>query len=367
MASANRHLVRRWWDDQGDYFWLTEFLRMRGLLARFKFTVGLTGMVTGAASLLLLSEELNEPQVLGQGLVVGIAVFGIGWALYWWLCQWPSRRASTVLIVLCDACVIISCAVHAGSLTSLAPVPVFAVTGGYIVFFHCARLCSVHTAAATVTVCVLAVCIALSGQPDALAVAVSRAAYVWLPSVGLMPFMQFGFWLLRNSSVDSLNDTLTGVANRRGLENYLAQRQTPMVSGDPLCAFAIDVDRFKQVNDRYGHVIGDEVLARTAGQIRGCVRRSAVVARTGGEEFIVLDQLPLDAAAQVAERIRVAVQVPDDPQVTVSIGVAASWLAAHTEFAALYARADEAMYLAKCRGGNQVVLDATHRLPSQPR
>jgi diguanylate cyclase (GGDEF)-like protein len=123
-----------------------------------------------------------------------------------------------------------------------------------------------------------------------------------------------------------------------------------------LCVFVIDLDGFKNINDIYGHKIGDTVIARTAEQIRVAVGPSAFVARTGGEEFVVLDLLTLQAAAGIAENIRAAIEAPETPKATASIGVAAGAIDTVAAFEAIHACADETMYAAKRNGGNRIAL-----------
>jgi diguanylate cyclase (GGDEF)-like protein len=152
-------------------------------------------------------------------------------------------------------------------------------------------------------------------------VAISKALIALTVTVGVLPFVQFGFWLVRSNSVESLTDPLTELANRRGLVNYLARRIDRFVSSpDPLCALVIDPDGFKNINDEHGHHVGDAVIVRTGRQIRAQVGPSAFVARTGGEEFVVVDLLPLHAAVAMAERIRAAIEAPATPNTTASIG-----------------------------------------------
>ena len=167
-----------------------------------------------------------------------------------------------------------------------------------------------------------------------------------------------------------LTDVLTGWHNRRYLQSRirealaLARRE-----GHPIICLMIDVDHFKNVNDRYGHPAGDEVLREVARRIGLKVRASDVSARYGGEEFVVL--LPSTTLAQgeaFAERVRCA--VAERPvargggalQVTVSIGVADCHPGKVKEDLALLAerllgRADAALYAAKEGGRNTVAVD----------
>lgn len=134
------------------------------------------------------------------------------------------------------------------------------------------------------------------------------------------------------------------------------KRLNVTASTDPhLSALLIDVDGFKTVNDTLGHAVGDEVLIRTARSIRKSVRNDAIVARWGGEEFLMVDRMATDQAAVVAERIRAAVSATGDPTVTVSIGVA-TCRPSESDLREVIEAADAAMYDAKATGGNRVVL-----------
>ncbi|HET7786632.1 MAG TPA: diguanylate cyclase [Myxococcales bacterium] len=157
-------------------------------------------------------------------------------------------------------------------------------------------------------------------------------------------------------------DGLTGLSNRRHFL-LLGQRvfETARRYGQPLSALILDVDRFKQVNDRYGHGVGDEVLRGVAERITACLRAADLLARYGGEEFALLLPMTqiLSAQGLLADRIRRAVS--EDPivtavgpvSVTVSIGV--STLAANTAtLEQLLMEADERMYEAKGAGRNRV-------------
>jgi diguanylate cyclase (GGDEF)-like protein len=158
-------------------------------------------------------------------------------------------------------------------------------------------------------------------------------------------------------------DELTRLPNRRHL---LALAETRLAHArrrhEPLSVLALDVDRFKSINDTHGHHAGDVVLARVAQAVRGALRSGDTVGRTGGEEFLAL--LPgadRECALAVAERLRGAVEalewsdVAADLHVTVSVGVAER-AAAEDTFAAVARRADDSLYRAKEGGRNRVEL-----------
>jgi two-component system cell cycle response regulator len=163
-----------------------------------------------------------------------------------------------------------------------------------------------------------------------------------------------------------LFDALTGLNNRRFMENHLATMlDNARVRRAPLTLMILDIDHFKRVNDTYGHDCGDEVLKSFADRLRGIVRGGDLLCRLGGEEFvIVMPGVNVHAAARIAERARLAIQqeqfVIDKSgrmiPVTVSIGLAER--DAEGDAGSLYRRADRALYRAKEEGRNRVSADA---------
>lgn len=160
----------------------------------------------------------------------------------------------------------------------------------------------------------------------------------------------------------ALNDPLTGLANRRHLsELFRREVARQKRDGKPLALLVIDIDLFKAVNDRYGHLVGDACLKRVTTAIESCLRNTDIAARFGGEEFIVvLPETDLSGARIAAERLRRAVeettiQVADAAlHVTVSIGVAILQRDERADFDLLLESADHAMYRAKELGRNRV-------------
>jgi diguanylate cyclase (GGDEF)-like protein len=150
-------------------------------------------------------------------------------------------------------------------------------------------------------------------------------------------------------------DPLTGLANRRGCEKSIAgEISRAERERKPLSCIMLDIDRFKQVNDTMGHQAGDQVLRELSDMLRQSVRAYDIVARWGGEEFLViLPGADLEAARQLAERIRVGVQKLPTRSVTISAGAAE--FDADYDFEATLRTADRRMYEAKAAGRNCVV------------
>lgn len=150
-------------------------------------------------------------------------------------------------------------------------------------------------------------------------------------------------------------DPLTGLKNRRSLEALLEKWTLEAASGLDLALLAIDIDFFKRVNDTYGHQMGDAVLQELAWKLEAETGEMGIVARLGGEEFvIVLPGIGLPAALQMAEGLRSRLEGADwlHVPITVSIGLAA--FTAGDTADTLFERADKALYAAKNAGRNRV-------------
>ena len=151
-------------------------------------------------------------------------------------------------------------------------------------------------------------------------------------------------------------DSLTQVLNRRGLERKLRTRTTPAI------VLALDLDHFKRLNDTYGHPAGDAVLREVARVLQGQGREGDLVARFGGEEFmLVLNTTSADAGYRIAERLRTHLarhpfHLPNGitERVTASLGVAL-WTPPKMAFDTAYQQADQALYAAKQAGRNRVI------------
>jgi diguanylate cyclase len=171
---------------------------------------------------------------------------------------------------------------------------------------------------------------------------------------------------LEDARRDAETDALTGLSNRRAFDLRLASlAHEAAESGAPLTLILIDIDRFKSVNDRFGHPVGDALLRRTASTLSATLCEHGPAARFGGEEFAVLlpgmrgaeafkmaEQLRLAVAAQTFALRTTGTRLGD---VTVSLGLA--MLRPHEDGAGLIERADAALYRAKQEGRNRCCVD----------
>jgi len=158
----------------------------------------------------------------------------------------------------------------------------------------------------------------------------------------------------------AMTDSLTGLLNRQAFEILFRQALLDVDRhGKPLAAILFDIDLFKNINDKHGHLAGDQVLHTIGELARKAVRENDIVTRWGGEEFmILLRDCPLEVACKVAENLRAAIEAHDfmisldSEPVTVSLGVA-EYALQETQ-SSFFLRADRALYVAKIGGRNRM-------------
>lgn len=160
------------------------------------------------------------------------------------------------------------------------------------------------------------------------------------------------------------HDPLTGVLNRSGLESRYAT--SVLRSSDPSAFILVDLDRFKPVNDTYGHYVGDQLLQYVAGRLTRTIRGEATIARIGGDEFVahVAGVESVDQARAIGERIRRALAatfVVSDHKVNVSGSIGVAFLAEPVPIELALQASDRASYHAKHNGGDRVVVVAVER------
>ncbi len=176
---------------------------------------------------------------------------------------------------------------------------------------------------------------------------------------------------LRNLAIAELRaatDSLTGLPNKRAagqtLKRMLAQASRTLT---PLSLIQLDLDHFKEINDRFGHPVGDQALASVGAAIRSVLRESDYAGRVGGEEFaIMLPNTALDGAIEVAEKIRAAIAAINlagaDVRISASVGIA-GYPDHATGTERLERLADSALYVAKRRGRDRIEIAAPQEEP----
>lgn len=164
--------------------------------------------------------------------------------------------------------------------------------------------------------------------------------------------------------IAAITDHLTGIYNRAFLTDHLDREfANSRRHGHPFTCLLVDIDHFKAINDQHGHLVGDVVIRHTAQVMAAVVRKGDMLARFGGEEFVVLlTNTSAREGAVLADSLRAAVEAavhrhgPLNLQVTISVGVADTVYDETMSESDLIGHADEALYAAKRRGRNRVVI-----------
>jgi diguanylate cyclase (GGDEF)-like protein len=352
---ARVNAMRSWWH-QGDQFdWLTLYLNTRGI--RLIWRAMITTVIAAIAVIPVLelisptlphypAARIVAPIVSGFGMMVALS----------WLVHWPNRGRSLLFSRTGSACIAAACLIQGDARLGLLGCSAFAVLGGYIALFHSAHDMVINFVIALATAAVLAA--RLIGYYDA----VAAGCGFLLVLVSNVAFPVSVQWLVHALGSDlrrSSRDTLTGLLTRRTFYQstyslLVRRREGPSYLGVAM----IDLDNFKRLNDTYGHSTGDQVLVAVGGALRLASPPTSMIARFGGEEFVIADTFPAGDLHDVAEKLRAAVAAVRYP-ITASVGIASTALGADFHPAErgltddLVRLADTAMYAAKHAGGNQ--------------
>ncbi len=360
-------LVGEWWNAPVDYAAQVQYFAKRSMADAIRVMIGVGNGVTVVVSLAILLPWASSGGFASQLIVALFAVLTMCWAGIWCSRPWPSRPMSLAFVISCDVGIAIVALHDPTWLSGLFGFNAFAAISVYLLFFDGPKVLSLHMFGMLVTTTVFALSMGAAVHVDGVVFATSTLAAV-SPVVATPLGIQFGIWTLRNDANDSVTDPLTGLLNRRGLHLHFGELLRDHPGGGHLVVMVVDLDRFKDINDTFGHATGDDVLIRTARRIESAVRGSALVARVGGEEFIVIDITEPGDTQRITERVRSTIAAPaDHAPVTASIGVTRAALATFTAPAAdpvalldtIIGTADHAMLEAKRNGGNTTI----HRPP----
>ncbi|WP_225729096.1 MULTISPECIES: sensor domain-containing diguanylate cyclase [unclassified Nocardia] len=349
-------LLRAWWGEGVDYRWVVGAIESRSALGVLKFAIGLCGVVTPIMSVLIAVSPAGPENSVARTTLWLLALAGLVWGLRWWVLPWPGEAESLLLIASADLCVTAVSVLSPGLVVRSVGMVQLLIVGVYVSAFHSPKVLAAHTLWSIATAVTVSVPLLTGGDATSAAIMLLGMAM----AVVVPPGLQFCYWVLRS---DMLSDPLTQLWNRRGLD-YHSAILLGRPGALPICVIMVDLDRFKAVNDTFGHYAGDEVLVRTAARLRGTAPADSVVSRVGGEEFAIVLRAPAAGAVEVADRLRRAVAGPiGSMSVTASIGVARAEVRetghryGQQLMRELIRSADSAMYRAKQRGGNAVVAD----------
>lgn len=354
-----RELLSRWWSDHTDYSWLPRFLDVRGLTVPGRKLVAvwcfLFALIAATMQLSRFgSDTALARSVLAVGTISGIYA-GCRWARNE---SWPTWQQSVAFLVWADLWLAVSLffAVRTAFVGTIGCI-LFIMIGFYAAIVHSPRVAISHIGWA------LAVCTTLAAM--AMSEPVNDnwvVANLYLMVAGVVFstawILQIVWLRLTDDARNAHRDYLTATLNRRGLQDE-AQHLLRSDRTQALIALLIDVDSFKNLNDTHGHVAGDDALTAVADRLIAAAGPDAVVARIGGDEFVVLRGVDRGDIEQVATEIHSAVSSDSDPYpVSASTGVSV-YLSRETDLPDravndLIEHADNAMYRAKKRGGDRI-------------
>jgi diguanylate cyclase (GGDEF)-like protein len=349
------HWIGLWWRQPDHYDWLSDYLGSRGLKPFVRYL--LTAIVTNlAAATLLMLISSSGPQTPMRRAVAVVFVVSLAAMAVVWLVSWPTRFQSQVFSITGVVGIAAICMIESDPRSAMLGCAAFGGLAGYVAFFHSARLLVFTLSSALGTALVCAARIAVAGDTS------MAAATLMVLSTGILavPFCGqiFVHWL----SVDALKsstDPLTRLHNRRGFYRSASKLLAAQTRTLCLSVVLLDLDNFKGINDTRGHATGDRILVAVADTLRGIGGAAPVIARVGGEEFLVADRIGSREALQTAEAMRLAIAATPWG-VTASLGVCSIPLSSEHEnldrliIESLVEAADAAMYEAKRAGGNQV-------------
>jgi diguanylate cyclase (GGDEF)-like protein len=344
-----------WWRQPDYYDELSSHLRARGMGTITRATISVISLAMGLVALGTIWSATG-PRGVGQ-VVCALAAFAgatIGAAL--WALRWPTRSEAIRCAVLCNASIALATLAQSEPNAALLGCTTFAMMASYIALFHTAPLMTYNFAIASVIGAVEGIRVAAKFN-----VVAALCAFTLLVLLNLVvPFgVQVVVHVLGADALRAERDQLTGLLTRRAFRRRAKARLAQ--SRDQLAHFVItmiDLDCFKQLNDNFGHRTGDDALVSVARALRDTTDDTAVIGRSGGEEFVIAGIWHPDEVGRRAQQLcDVIAALPF--AVTASIGTAG----VHSAYRAgddddllfeLVAAADDAMYVAKRRGGNQV-------------
>ncbi|WP_293329808.1 GGDEF domain-containing protein [Mycobacterium sp.] len=348
--------TKRWQRSADHYEWFSGYLQAHGMITA---TRALMGFVTGAMVLCLLAllgSPSDGPVHPVAVTMTWIAVGGgvLGTALWAW--RWPNRAQSTAYGVVTIAAIALACAAYPNPLAALLGCIAFATSGAYVAFFLPAPLVLINFVVATAVAIFQAVRLAHAGH---LSLAGVDLWLVLQINISMPLAIQILVRALGDDLVNADLDPLTGLLNRRAFHHKTLGLLLSRRPDTYLLVALVDLDRFKMLNDKYGHPAGDQALIEVANALRAATAHSAVIARSGGEEFLIADTVqsphhPPALARQICDSIAML-----PARITASVGTVCAAMdgrAEHTYRALLdhlIGAADAAMYHAKRNGGNQ--------------
>lgn len=340
-----------WWQQADNYDWLSAYLRDRRMARFTQLLMAAITLALGTIPPLMLLSPHGPTSTLNRlvSATVGLSCLVM---TVMWLRRWPTRGQSAAFSIVATVCISAACLNFPAPNGGLLACAAFASLAGYVAFFHSWRYLffTLVCAAAVALTCT----VRLAAQTDVV-YAVGNLAIIMVAVLAIPLSAQVLLHVLGSDAAKSHVDSLTGLTNRRGF--YRLTRELMGRSATTVSVLMIDLDNFKRINDTEGHAGGDLALIEVANILRATVPAHAVVARVGGEEFLIAQDVAADAMWAPAQEIQERI-LSTRWGLTASIGVASvtaprDGTDVRPLIEEMIAAADSAMYVAKRSGGNQ--------------
>lgn len=231
--------------------------------------IGLGTACNGILSLAILMPATSS--AAARGVVALFAALQLMWGWAWCRRPWPSRWVSLAFVVSADIGIAVVATVEASWLLGLFGFNAFSMISVYLMFFDGPRVLAAHLAWILLATTVFAIRASAEANVDTVLFTASTLTAV-APVVTTALGIQLGIWALRNDANESTTDPLTGLLNRRGLHLHVADLFRDTACRTEVAVVVVDLDRFKEINDTFGHTVGDQVLVRSARRIKSAVR-----------------------------------------------------------------------------------------------
>lgn len=329
------------------------------MLRLVNITIGFCSLNFSIVAFLFLISNEGPDSPFARAWLVIFATVNLAPTTLWFLGKVrrpPAVKLFGIWADLGTASVVITFTDHNAALFASM---LFVATGAYYTYFLNFRWLAFHLAFSCTFILSLSILAIVEGTTSTVGVIASTnvalCAVIFIPAT-----VQFAWRQLLARASGSKIDALTGLLNRRGMWD-ICERVWSIADANRLdiAVVVVDIDKFKAVNDAYGHEVGDTVITRTGNRLQKHVNGFGYVARTGGEEFtIIMIGAPYDLRKRIATLPRVSLDAADAPLVTVSVGATAMPYTPSQEefdynaFTRAIIHADHLMYEAKSAGGN---------------
>lgn len=348
--------MRWWWRQQARFEWFATYLLERRL--RHSTQVSVT-VVVGALSAVAvaMSWSLAGPHQPWERFANATAATTGAVLSALWLWRWPTLNQSRLFVAAAAGAITAASLAQSDPLAGLSACYAFIVLGGYIALLHDAKATVANFVISTAVAAALTWEVRSDGGD--VVFAACQAAILALFSIGAPIVVNAMLHVMADDIARTDLDALTGLFNRRGFYRHTARlidRCAATHDGHLVIAM-VDIDDFKRLNDDYGHHAGDEALIALGRVLAEESSDAAVVARVGGEEFLIADLFPIDGSTPAALLCQAIAAAPLN--LTASIGTSSLPISCldHPRrrhlIDRLIAHADDAMYVAKTAGGNR--------------